>query len=318
VIQPVTSGQVKVKPDSLPPVAPRKPVEPEIAPFTASDRFTTPSLGRPQSMEETGRAFPWRLAAVAIAVATVAILMGRTYLPGRTAVVGEPGAPVDAPTQEPASTPLSGKPETPIPAGRGRINIQTQPPGLRVLLDRKLVGETPLLVDAAPGRRVLTFMTSGGEVIHTVRVVAGKTVNLDIPVFSGWVSVIAPIVLNISEDGRSMGTTEQNRLMLPPGRHRLALSNPDFGYNSVHEVDVEPGAVRSITIDAKGTANLNAQPWAEVWLDGSKLGDTPLASAPVPLGLREFVFKHPELGERRVSATIRANTPTVVTVDFTK
>jgi hypothetical protein len=130
--------------------------------------------------------------------------------------------------------------------------------------------------------------------------------------------VIAPIVLRISEDGRSMGTTEQNRLMLPPGRHRLTLSNPDFGYSSVHEVDVEPGAVRSITIDAKGTANLNAQPWAEVWLDGTKLGETPLAGAPVPLGLREFVFKHPQFGERRVSATIRANTPSVVTVDFTK
>jgi hypothetical protein len=148
--------------------------------------------------------------------------------------------------------------------------------------------------------------------------VAGKTVNLDVPVFSGWVSVIAPVVLNISEDGRSMGTTEQTRLMLPPGRHRLTLSNPEFGYNSVHEVDVEPGAVRSITIDAKGTANLNAQPWAEVWLDGTKLGETPLAGAPVPLGLREFVFKHPQFGERRVSATIRANTPAVVAVDFTK
>ena len=317
VVQPVSSGQVKLKDEPFQPNAPRKHFEPEPASSYGSDRFTTLSLGRSDSTEETGRTFPWRLAAIAIAVATVAILMGRTYLPGRTAVVGEPGAETET-AQEAPATPPPPKPDSPIPAGKGRINIQTQPAGLRVLLDRKLVGETPLQVDAAPGRRVLTFMTSGGEVMHSVRVVAGKTVNLDIPVFSGWVSVIAPIVLNISEDGRSMGTTEQNRLMLPPGRHRLTLSNPDFGYNAVHEVDVEPGAVRSITVDAKGTVNLNAQPWAEVWLDGAKLGETPLAGAPVPLGLREFVFKHPQFGERRVSATVRANMPAVVAVDFTK
>ena len=310
----VPAGTVKVKPDLLPP----RRLEPEPVALSAPpDRFTTLSLGRPEP-EESGRVFPWRLAAVAVAVATVAILMGRTYLPGRTAVAGEPGAEAEAPTQGTAPVTPPGKPAAPVPAGRGRINIQTQPPGLKVLLDRKPVGETPLQIDAAPGRRVLTFLTSGGEVMHSVRVVAGKTVDLDIPVFSGWVAVIAPIVLNISEDGRSLGTTEQNRLMLPPGRHRLSLSNSQFGYSSVHDVDVEPGEVRSITIDAKGTANLNAQPWAEVWLDGTKLGETPLAGAPVPLGLREFVFKHPQFGERRVSATIKANAAAVVTVDFTK
>jgi hypothetical protein len=314
---PVPSGQVKLKAELPAPTPPRKR-EPElIAPYAPSDRFTTLSLGRPEP-EETSRSFPWRLAAVAVAVATVAILMGRTYLPGRTAVVGEPGAQAEAPTQDAAPVPAPDRPDSPMPAGRGRISIQTQPPGLKVLLDRKPVGETPLQVDASPGRHVLTFMTSGGEVMHSVRVVAGKTVTLDIPVFSGWVSVIAPIVLTIAEDGRNIGTTEQNRLMMPPGRHRLTLSNADFGYHATHEIDVEPGALRSITIDAKGSANLNAQPWAEVWLDGTKLGETPLAGAPVPLGLREFVFKHPQYGERRVSATIRANTPAVVTVDFTK
>lgn len=315
VIQPVSS-HVKLKDEPFKPNAPRKH-EPE--PVSYPDRFSTLSLGRPDSTEESAREFPWRLAAVAVAVAVVAILIGRTYLPGRTAVVGEPGAATEAPAPEaPAQAPPPPKADSPIPSGKGRISIQTQPAGLRVLLDRRLVGETPLQVDAAPGRRVLTFMTSGGEVIHSVRVVAGKTVNLDIPVFSGWVSVIAPVVLNIYEDGRSMGTTEQNRLLLPPGRHRLTLSSSEFGYNAVHEVDIEPGAVRSLTIDAKGTANLNAQPWAEVWLDGTKLGETPLAGAPVPLGVREFIFKHPQFGERRVSATIRASAPTVVAVDFTK
>ena len=106
--------------------------------------------------------------------------------------------------------------------------------------------------------------------------------------------------------------------MLPPGRHELTLSNKDFGFSEVRAVDIEPGASVSVTVQPRGTANINANPWAEVWLDGTKLGETPLAGTPVPLGTREFVFKHPQHGERKVSATIRANAAAQVSVDFTK
>jgi len=37
---------------------------------------------------------------------------------------------------------------------------------------------------------------------------------------------------------------------------------------------------------------------------------------PVPLGKREFVFKHPKLGERRVTVTIRADSVASVSVDM--
>jgi hypothetical protein len=53
-------------------------------------------------------------------------------------------------------------------------------------------------------------------------------------------------------------------------------------------------------------------------MDGKTLGDTPIANVRVPLGMREFVFKHPQYGERRVSAAIRADQPTPIVVDFTR
>lgn len=319
-IKPESSGTIGVKPDvQIKPVVAVKKEEPSLPAYSGVDRFSTLSFGQTPDDGRT-REFPWRLAAVAVAVAVVAIIVGRSYLPGRTAVAGEPGAEDVTP---PAATAPVGqaspaKSDSPIPAGKGRISIATQPAGIKVLLDRKPIGETPLVVDAAPGRRVLTFLTSGGEVMHSVRVIAGKTVPMDVPVFSGWVSIAAPVIMDIAEDGRSLGTTEQPRLMLPPGRHQLTLSNKDLGYSAVHDVDIEPGGVRSLSISPKGTANLNASPWAEVWLDGTKLGDTPLANAQVPLGLREFVFKHPQLGERRVPATIRANATATIAVDFAK
>jgi hypothetical protein len=278
-------------------------------------------LGRSDDAPEEPRGFPWKLAAVAIGVAIIAIVAGRSYLPGRTAVAGEPGAQTATTTA--ASTPATpapiddDAPDTPIPAGRGRLVITTQPAGIKVLIDRKPAGETPLKVDVPPGRRMLSFMTSGGEVLRNVKVVAGKSVTLDVPVFSGWLAIFAPVVLDVAEDGKSIGTTETNRLMLPPGRHDLILTNKELGYTSAQIVEIEPGGVKSLNIDAKGTVNLNAAPWAEVWLDGQKLGDTPLVTQ-VPLGTREFLFKHPQHGERRVSATIKANAPAPVSVDFTK
>jgi serine/threonine protein kinase len=265
------------------------------------------------------RGFPWKLAAIAVGVAIVAIVAGRAYLPGRAAVAGEPGAQAATTTPPPAPAPAPAPDDSAeaVASGRGRLVITTQPPGIKVLIDRKPAGETPLKIDVPPGKRMLTFQTAGGEVLRSVKVVAGKTVTLDIPVFSGWLAIFAPIVLDIAENGRSLGTTEQSRLMLPPGKHSLTFSNKDLGYSTSQDVDIDAGAVKSVNLEPKGTASLNAAPWAEVWLDGQKLGDTPLTSS-VTLGLHEFVFKHPQKGERRVSATIKAGAPSPVSVDFNK
>jgi len=65
-----------------------------------------------------------------------------------------------------------------------------------------------------------------------------------------------------------------------------------------------------------GPANFTATPWAEVWMNGKKLGETPLMNQPVPLGEREFVFKNPNLGERRVTVTIQRDAVASLSVDM--
>lgn len=61
---------------------------------------------------------------------------------------------------------------------------------------------------------------------------------------------------------------------------------------------------------------MNAQPWADVWIDGRQYGETPLANLNIPIGDHEVVFRHPELGERRVTVTVRADQPTRVSASF--
>ncbi len=251
------------------------------------------------------RKVPWKFAAAAAIVIVTVIAAGRVYLPGAPSVEAE--APRTAPITVTA----------PPPVTTGTLAVQTQPAGARVLLDGSPVGETPLrIVDVAPGRHVLTFVTPTATLRRTVKVEANKTLTLDVPVFSGWVAIFAPIVLEVSEEGRALGSTDQGRLLLPPGRHTLTLTNRDFGYSADHAVEVEAGEVRSLNIQPSGTVNLNAVPWAEVWIDGKKAGETPIANLQLPLGNREIIFRHPELGERKMMTRITAGAPVAVSVDF--
>ena len=46
------------------------------------------------------------------------------------------------------------------------------------------------------------------------------------------------------------------------------------------------------------------------------MGDTPVGDLRVPIGAREIVLKHPELGEQHVVANVTVGTPAEVTIDF--
>ena len=108
----------------------------------------------------------------------------------------------------------------------------------------------------------------------------------------------APFVIEIHEDGRLIGTTETDRLMLASGRHALEFVNSSLGYRQTR-VHAGDAGVAPLSIDLpQGTVNLNAAPWAEVWIDGRRVGETPIGNLAVPIGPHEIVFRHPEFGEK--------------------
>jgi hypothetical protein len=252
----------------------------------------------------------WKLGAgAALLIAVGAGAVARPYL-------------IDRPQAQAVTTkaqPVAKAVPKAVPAGAGALTLVTEPAGAHVLLDGTPAGDTPLTIESvAPGRHVVTFVTTAGAVKKTIRVEAGKTASLDVPVYSGWVAVFAPVLLDVAENGRSIGTTEQGRLMLSPGRHQLTFSNRELGFSSSQTVDIEPGEERSVNVQPTGELNLNATPWAEIWIDGQKVGDTPIANLKVPVGTHEIIFKHPQLGDRKVTVTIHANAPASASVDFTK
>jgi hypothetical protein len=257
-----------------------------------------------------GGAIPWKIVAGAGLVLALIIGAVVTLVPS--------SKPASALAPKAVTAPPAPEPAAEEPATTGQIAVATQPAGLKVLLDGKPAGETPVtLADISPGRHIVTLMGAAGAIKRTVRVEAGKSVSLDVPVFSGFVAISAPFIVEVSENGRPLGTSE-NQVILTPGHHDLRLTNRDLRFSVKEVVDVEPGEVQRIELDPRGTVNINAQPWAEVWIDGKKVGETPLANLSVPLGAREIVFKHPQFGERRVTTTIISGTAAAVTMDFTK
>ena len=318
-VSPVASSPVvklKVEPPAgyEPPKKRRVPHPPMGGPLEPVTPLPYAQRG-PMFATEEPRGFPWKLVFAILVIVGVGIVGGRAYLASHAAkdpVAGTTVGPPVTPEPEPAPT-------LPPSKNGGQIVVQTQPAGAKVLLDGKAAGESPVTLNGvAPGKHVVTLVSSSGTVKQTVRVGAGKSVTIDLPIFSGWLAVFAPVVLDVAEGGKSVGSTEQSRLMLAPGHHSLTLSNRELGYTAVQEVDVSAGEVTSITINPVGAVNFNALPWAEVWVDGHKIGETPIANMMLPLGEREFVFKNSQFGDRRVTATIRADRPAAVSVDFSK
>ena len=134
---------------------------------------------------------------------------------------------------------------------------------------------------------------------------------------SGWLRVDVPIAMRIFEDGRLIGTTDVERLMLPTGDHMLELRSDDFGFTTRQMVTVKAGETSLLPVRVPSASiSINAKPWAEAWVDGERVGDTPIGTLMRTIGRHEVVLKHPELGERRVSVIVTLAQPARVIVDF--
>ena len=210
----------------------------------------------------------------------------------------------------------------------GMLVVHSQPAGANVTVDGVARGVTPLTVEGlASGDHEVILQGATGTSRHTVKVLAGTTASLVAPAtpaapatdgpVSGWISVNAPFLIEIREDGNLIGTTETDRLMLAAGRHVLEFANQTVGYRQSRTVQVVPGKVAALTIELpQGTVNLNASPWAEVWLDGRRIGETPIGNLAVPIGPHEIVFRHPEFGEKKHAVSVTTAAPVRLSVSM--
>jgi PEGA domain len=207
----------------------------------------------------------------------------------------------------------------------GQLSVQSEPAGARVFVDGTERGVAPLMIQGlAPGEHTVVLQTDGGTVKQAVVVQAGALASVVAPVsaaapgpVSGWVSLKAPFTIEIYERDRLVGSSDADRVMLASGRHELEFANDPLGLRMTRTVHVTPGKVTPIALDLpRGVVHLNASPWAEVWIDGQRAGDTPLGNIALTIGAHEIVFRHPQLGEKRHAVSVTAGVPVRLSVNM--
>jgi hypothetical protein len=134
---------------------------------------------------------------------------------------------------------------------------------------------------------------------------------------AGLVAIEAPVPMHVYLRGKLVGTTEADTIMLPVGTHDLALENAAVGFKARRSVAVQAGRTTAVTVEAPtGVLNVNAVPWAEVWIDNQRVGETPIGNVQARIGTREVVFRHPEFGERRTTVLVTLKGPARVSMDM--
>ena len=209
----------------------------------------------------------------------------------------------------------------------GQLQVRTDPPGAEVVVDGVSHGRAPTLVgELTPGEHLVVMTSELGSVKQTVTVEPGSTASLVVPMaapegapVSGWIAVSASIDLQIFEHDRLIGTSQSDRLMVAAGRHDLDLVNDALGYRATRTVQVAAGKVSPIKVDMpKGTIALNATPWADVWIDGEHVGETPIGNLALSIGTHDIVFRHPDLGELHHTALVTLKEAARLSVDLRK
>ena len=226
------------------------------------------------------------------------------------------------------------------------LSVQSTPSGVPVFVDGVERGVTPARVTLAPGPHILELrrgvprvipvtLSAGAEVSQYLEFAeAPATAGLLMPEseapaaapevaqapaapLGGWIAVKLPFAVEIREKGKLLGTTDAERLMLAAGPHELEFVNQPLGYHATRTVQVIPGRVVPLSLALPhGSVNLNAAPWAEVWLDGVRVGETPIGNLSVPIGPHEIVFRHPQFGEKRHAVSVTTGRPVRVSVQM--
>jgi len=134
---------------------------------------------------------------------------------------------------------------------------------------------------------------------------------------SGGIKFQTPIELKVLQGDKVFGSTADGPIIAPEGTYQVDLVNTAYGVRMPRSVTFRAGQISNFNVTIPpGRLSVNAQPWAEVSIDNQPKGETPLANLSVPVGEHEIVFRHPELGERRMTIVVRADQPARASAAF--
>ncbi len=223
---------------------------------------------------------------------------------------------------------------TPPPVG-APIVFESITPGDPVIVNGKEVGVTPLTLTL--GSDVRTVRVQARAPLPAVEVVAVQTPAETVPDRAanasvataatlagarerrGGLRLVAPVEVQVLEGERVLGSSADGPIVTTAGRHELDFINTAVGYRSRQVVEIRAGRIISMNVAMpEGRVSVNAVPWAQVWIDGTAAGDTPLANLPLPVGEHQITFRHPQLGEQTQRVLVKAGALTRVSATLSR
>jgi hypothetical protein len=276
--------------------------EGRLLPFASMESVSAASLpttaiGNLLAAPKSKRAWSW-IAVALTAVALVEAVVIATLF-------------VRQPPESSASTGATVPPIADIP----RVEVRQEqagapipPAGLDAGIAQPVSDQSTTSPEAPPdvGRR------SDDEVAAALALAASKQ-------RSGGVRLSAPIELKVLQGDRVLGSSIDGPIVTTAGTHQLDLINTSLGFRARQAVTFRAGEITTVTIPVPpGRVSINAEPWAEVWIDNRLVGETPLANVEIPIGEHEIMFRHPELGERRQNVIVRADAVSRVSATFVR
>jgi len=209
------------------------------------------------------------------------------------------------------------------------LTIESTQPGTTVMVDGRTVGAAPVTLQVTEQTRAIRIVpaepiaTSAAAVVPAPAVpaetnrTAAALEQAAARQRSGGVTFVSPIQLSVLEGDRVLGSTSDGTIVAGAGAHTLDLVNTALGFRMRQIVTIRSGVIARVPITPPmGRISINAQPWAQVLIDDTAIGETPLANVPATLGEHLITFRHPQFGERRERVVVRADAPARVSTTF--
>jgi hypothetical protein len=132
----------------------------------------------------------------------------------------------------------------------------------------------------------------------------------------GGITVASAMELQVFENGKLIGSTA-GPIAVNEGARTVEFVNEALGFRFRQTVNVRGGQMTNVNIAVpNGKISINAAPWAEVEIDGTPAGETPLANLSLPIGTHEITFRHPQLGVKKQTVVVKVEGLTRVTQVF--
>jgi hypothetical protein len=233
----------------------------------------------------------WSAAALALLVVGEGLVIAGLFSRPATVVVNAPPPRAELlPTQPPAVITITPPVTTPAPTP-----------------------EAPALVTPAP---------RPADTSASAATTKNDTASADKPVPAGpkfgGVKLASTIDLQVFESNNLLGSTA-GPIAINEGTHALELVNDLLGFRTTKTINVKAGQMTAINVPVPdGRVSINAVPWADVVIDGTPAGQTPIANLSLKIGQHEVVFRHPQLGEQRQTITVKTDGITKVSAVLQK